>query len=156
MVQAMNQALATLGIGDTVEVAGQFRPRGTSGAFVAGGLIGSVAGDAFGGVGDAVGGVAGAWSGAAAAAHSRDLPEYMLVGVSSSMVYGMPGRSRHQAPDRLVFAVARAGLRAVEHPRGAVRVLELIHDDSGSAIELEGSRVPVTHSKDVIAVLTGH
>jgi hypothetical protein len=35
-----------------------------------------------------------------------------------------------------------------------VRVLELIHDDTGSTIELEGSRVPVTHAKDVIDVLT--
>jgi hypothetical protein len=156
MVQAMNQALVVLGITDTVEVAGQFQPRGTSGAFVAGGLIGSTAGDALGGVGDALGGAAGAWTGAAAAAHSQGLPEYLLVGVSSSMVYGMPGRSRHEAPRSLVFAVARAGLRAVEHPRGAVRVLELIHDDTGSRIELEGSRVPVTHSKDVIGVLTAH
>jgi hypothetical protein len=36
-----------------------------------------------------------------------------------------------------------------------VRVLELIHDDSGSRIELEGSRLPVTHSKDVIDILAG-
>jgi hypothetical protein len=34
-------------------------------------------------------------------------------------------------------------------------VLELIDDASGSRIELEGSRLPVTHAKDVIAVLTG-
>ena len=77
----------------------------------------------------------------------------MLVGVSATMVYGMPGRSRHRAPESLVFAVARAGLRSVVHQRGTVRVLELIHDDTDSKIELEGSRVPVTHAKDVIAVL---
>jgi hypothetical protein len=33
-------------------------------------------------------------------------------------------------------------------------VLELIHHDSGSRIELEGNRLPVTHSKDVIDILT--
>jgi hypothetical protein len=33
-------------------------------------------------------------------------------------------------------------------------VLELTHDDSGSRIELEGNRVPVTHAKDVIDALT--
>jgi hypothetical protein len=37
---------------------------------------------------------------------------------------------------------------------GNVRVLELIHPESGSRIELEGNRVPLTHSKDVIAALT--
>ena len=31
-----------------------------------------------------------------------------------------------------------------------VRVLELIDDSTGSRIELEGNRLPLTHSKDVI------
>jgi hypothetical protein len=34
-----------------------------------------------------------------------------------------------------------------------VRVVELVHDASGSRIELEGNRLPVTHSKDVIEAL---
>ena len=40
------------------------------------------------------------------------------------------------------------------HQRANVRVLELVHRD-GSAIELEGDRLPVTHSKDVIQALAG-
>ena len=36
-----------------------------------------------------------------------------------------------------------------------VRVLELIDNDSHARIELEGNRLPVTHSKDVIRVLAG-
>jgi hypothetical protein len=36
-----------------------------------------------------------------------------------------------------------------------VRVLELIDEASGSKIELEGNRVPLTHSKDVIETLRG-
>jgi hypothetical protein len=36
-----------------------------------------------------------------------------------------------------------------------VRVLELIHDDTSSRIELEGNRVPLTHSEDVIETLRG-
>jgi hypothetical protein len=36
-----------------------------------------------------------------------------------------------------------------------VRVLELLDEASGSRIELEGSRVPLTHSKDVIEALQG-
>ncbi len=39
------------------------------------------------------------------------------------------------------------------HQRPNVRVLEFIHDESGSRIELEGSRVPLTHPKDVIEAL---
>ena len=34
-----------------------------------------------------------------------------------------------------------------------VRILELIETTTGSRIELEGNRLPVTHSKDVIAAL---
>lgn len=156
MVAAMNQALHDSGITDTIVTAGQFQPRGTSGAFVAGGLIGDSAGGALGGsLGGAIGDVAGVLAGTKAASEAQGLPEFMLVGVSASMVYGMRGRSRHKEPDQLVFAVERSGLRSVVHQRGMVRVLELIHDDTDSRIELEGSRVPVTHSKDVIAALTG-
>jgi hypothetical protein len=36
-----------------------------------------------------------------------------------------------------------------------VRILELIDNASGSRIELEGNRLPVTHSKDVIDALGG-
>jgi hypothetical protein len=34
-----------------------------------------------------------------------------------------------------------------------VRVLELIDNSSDSRIELEGNRLPLTHSKDVIHIL---
>jgi hypothetical protein len=78
----------------------------------------------------------------------------MLVGVTDSTVYGFAGRSRRQVPTDLAFEVPRAGLTARVHQRVNVRVLELIHDDSGSTIELEGNRLPVTHSKDVIEALT--
>jgi len=157
MVEAMNQALAALGVSDSVDVAGQFQPRGTSGAFLSGGLIGGAAGGALGGgVGDVLGELSGSLAGEETAAHAQGLPEYLLVGVSATMVYGMPGRSRHTPPRSVVFAVARAEVRAVEHQRGMVRVLELVHEGSGSTIELEGSRVPLTHSKDVIDLLVGH
>ena len=36
-----------------------------------------------------------------------------------------------------------------------VRVLELIDTATGSRIELEGNRIPLTHSKDVIHDLIG-
>jgi hypothetical protein len=54
----------------------------------------------------------------------------------------------------MVFKAERAGLEVKVHQRVNVRVLELIHPESGSRIELEGSRVPVAHSKDVIEALS--
>ena len=41
------------------------------------------------------------------------------------------------------------------HQRVNVRVLELIHEDTNSNIELEGNRLPLTHTKDVIDELQG-
>jgi hypothetical protein len=49
----------------------------------------------------------------------------------------------------------RDRLEAKLHQRLNVRVLELIDSESGSRIELEGNRLPITHSKDVIQELTG-
>ena len=49
----------------------------------------------------------------------------------------------------------RAGLTAKVHQRVNVRVLELIDTAGGSRIELEGNRLPLTHSKDVIDALGG-
>jgi hypothetical protein len=78
----------------------------------------------------------------------------MLVGVSANTVYGFAAKSRRKV-NELVFKIDRAGLTAKVHQRVNVRVLELIDDDSGSRIELEGNRIPVTHAQDVIKVLTG-
>lgn len=53
------------------------------------------------------------------------------------------------------FAGSREGLGVKVHQRVNVRVLELIDEESGSRIELEGNRLPITHSKDVIETLSG-
>lgn len=45
---------------------------------------------------------------------------------------------------------ARDQLTVRVHERVNVRVLELIDESTGSWIELEGNRLPVTHAKDVI------
>ena len=78
----------------------------------------------------------------------------MLIGVSDSVVYGFAGASRRKEPTQLAFQTPREGLTIKVHQRVNVRVLELIHEDSDSRIELEGNRMPVTHSKDVIQALT--
>jgi hypothetical protein len=154
MVAVVNEALAAAGIEDPVTAAGEFYPRGHTGAGFAGGMAGAEGGEALGSPAEGLG----AAGGYAAGTHVHDagtgLPEQMLVGVSGTTVYGFAARSRHHA-DALVFQVPRDGLEVQVHQRVNVRVLELIDSASGSRIELEGNRLPITHSKDVIEELSG-
>jgi hypothetical protein len=154
MVDAVKQALAERGIEDEVVAAGQFNPRGHTGGLFVGGLAGDEAASKLGGVADAVGTAAGSLVGMRAADAASGLPGTMLIAVTPKTVYGFAGRSRSAVPTELAFQVPRASLSAKVHQRVNVRVLELIDDASGSKIELEGNRLPVTHSKDVIEALT--
>ncbi len=155
MVEAVGAALAKRGVDDKVIAAGQFNPRGHSGGLFVGGLTGSEAGGALGDVAGDVGLAAGSLAGMRAVDAASGLPAWMLVAVTDTTVYGFAGRSRRAEPTDLAFQVPRAGLTAKVHQRVNVRVLELIDDESGSTIELEGNRVPLTHSKDVIEALSG-
>jgi hypothetical protein len=77
----------------------------------------------------------------------------MLVGVTPTHGCGVDAATRHSAAGPIVFRVPRASLEVKVHQRVNVRVLELIDTGSGSRIELEGNRIPLTHSKDVIEAL---
>jgi hypothetical protein len=147
MIELSQAALRDHGIGETVIAVGQFAPRGQSGATFAGGMIG----DELGG---SIGFGAGLLAGRGANAMSAGLPRMMIVAVTESTVYGMHSRSRRAEPDEILFTLPRSQLTAKVHQRVNVRVLELIDDQSGASVELEGSRVPITHSKDVMDVLT--
>ncbi|KHL17046.1 hypothetical protein CLV56_0748 [Mumia flava] len=150
MVALLQDGLAQHGIHDTLLAAGQFAPRGSSGARFAGGMIGDTVGGELGNLGSAVGVGVGYIAGGEAASQASGLPRSMLVGVSATTVYGMHAATRRSEPDRLLFAVPRDELTVHVHQRGMVRVLELVDDESDAHIELEGNRLPVTHSKDVI------
>jgi len=126
-----------------------------TGSMFAGAVIGDEVGSAFGGAGEAVGEVAGILGGRAASAESSGLPKQLLVGASDSIVHGFKMHSRRKEPDDLVFQVLRAGLDVKVHARVNVRILELIDERTGSKIELEGNRLPITHSHDVIKFLVG-
>lgn len=119
-----------------------------------GGLAGGGIGGAMGDVGETVGLGVGTVEGMHAADGASGLPARMLVGVSATSVYGCASPSRHDEPRALAFQVARAGLTVKVHQRANVRVLELIHEESGSKIELEGNRLPMTHSNAVIEALS--
>ena len=146
MVELAQAALDHHGVQDTIVAVGQFTPRGASGSRMAGGLIGD---DLAGGVGLGAGMIAGAKANAAASG----LPPMVMLAVSESMVYGMHSRSRRQEPDEIIFTVPRDGLEAKIHQRVNVRVLELANERTGQSIQLEGNRLPITHSKDVMELL---
>jgi hypothetical protein len=152
IVEVVNEALASAGIEDTVIVAGEFNPRGHSGAGFAGGLVGGDIGDSIGSAAGGIGTAGGYVAGTQAHDAASGLPERMVVGASETTVYGFAGNRAH--PKALAFRVPREGLDAEVHQRVNVRVLELIDSESGSRIELEGMRLPITHSKDVIEELT--
>jgi hypothetical protein len=153
MLEAVQAALTHRGIEDKLIAAGQFMPRGHTGGTFLGAVVGDAAGSVGGDIGEVVGLTAGALAGGRMADERSGLPSFMLIGVSDNAVYGFAGRSRSKEPTELAFQVAREALSVKVHQRANVRVLELIDDASGSKIELEGSRIPITHSKDVIDVL---
>ncbi len=155
MVRLVQDALATQGITEKILAVGQFNPRGHTGGMFAGGLTGGEAGGLLGGGAESVGVGVGSVAGMHAADKLSGLPGNMLVGVSAEAVYGFAATTRHTAPTDLVFRVPRSGLKATVHQRFNVRILELLDTESGSSIELEGNRLPVTHAKDVIDLLRG-
>jgi hypothetical protein len=155
MVGLVQGALGARGIEDNVVAAGQFNPRGHTGGLFVGGLVGGDAGSLLGGVGESAGMATGSLAGMRAADAASGLPAKMLIGVSATTVYGFAAPTRHSEPTALAFQVPRSGITVKVHQRVNVRVLELIDDASGSRIELEGNRLPVTHSKDVIEALRG-
>ena len=115
-----------------------------------GGIAGSEVGGTLGGTfGDAVGLAAGFAAGGHAVDAASGMPAYLVVAVSDTRVYGLAGRRNHPSTD-IVFQVPRADIEVEVHQRVNVRVLELIRRSTGERIELEGNRVPLTHSKDVI------
>lgn len=117
-------------------------------------MLGSSLGALTGAVGEAVGAAIGMVGGSQGAAEAHALPAMLFLAVSETMVYGMHTTSRWSEPDTLTFRIPREGLTVKVHERVAVRVLELIVEQTGARIELEGSRVPLTHARDVMDVLT--
>jgi hypothetical protein len=155
MVESVRTALRELGMGDEVTAAGQFQPRGHTGAMFAGGLIGDSLAGGLGGAADSVATVGGSIAGARMHDAASGLPRTMLVGVTASHVYGFAAAHRSSPAEALVFQVPRDQIEAKVHQRVNVRILELIDTASGSTIQLEGNRIPLTHSKDVITALGG-
>jgi hypothetical protein len=150
MIKAVQAALDDQDIDDTIREVGEFMPRGVTGSMFAGGMIGSD-------IGGAVGLGVGSLGGIAAATKGHGMPMRMLVGASDSAVYGFKEASggRRKEPHEIVFQAPREGLAVKVRGRVNVRILELIDEKTGSKIELEGNRLPITHSHDLIKFVAG-
>jgi len=153
MVELVQTALRERGAGEDVVAAGQFMPRGHTGSLFAGGLVGDALGGPGGDLADAIATVGGSVAGAHMHDAASGLPSTLLVGVTATHVYGFDSKTRHTPAGRMVFQIPRNTLETKVHARVNVRILELIETTTGSRIELEGNRIPLTHSKDVIAAL---
>lgn len=143
MIELVQGALDECGIADRIIASGEFAPRGHSGSAFVGGLLGD---DVAGPVGVAVGSIGGQRYSDA----RSGLPSSLIVGVSDAAVYGFAGNRTRLQSDAPLFHLARADVTAEVHQRVNVRILELIDGATGSRLELEGNRLPVTHSKDVV------
>lgn len=155
MIELVQRALERSGIDDEVVAVGQFNPRGHVGGMFAGGLAGGNAGDRLGNLGGGIGVAAGSLAGQRAVDHASGLPRSVLVAVSAERVYGFDAPTRHTDPRGIVFNLRRQDLETKVHQRVNVRILELIDTASGDSVQLEGNRLPMTHSGDVIKALTG-
>jgi hypothetical protein len=156
MIELVQRALDRFGIQDEVVAVAQFNPRGHVGGMFAGGLAGGNAGDRLGGnLAGGIGVAAGSLAGQRAADRASGLPSSVLVAVSAERVYGFDAPTRHSDPRALVFNFRRQDLETKVHQRVNVRILELIDTPSGDSVQLEGNRLPMTHSGDVIKALTG-
>ena len=154
MVDKLDEALERQGIRDEVVAAAMFFPRGHFGGAFAGGMIGGDIGDRIGGLAGGIGTAGGALAGQHAADAASGLPERMLVGVSSKMVYGFDTHREHERePTDLVLQVPREQLEVRVHQRVNVRVVELIDTSTGARVELEGARLPGFHVGDVLQAL---
>ena len=155
MIELVQRALDRFGIQDEVVAVGQFNPRGHVGGMFAGGLAGGDVGDSLGGnLAGGIGTAAGSLAGQRAVDQASGLPASVLVAVSAERVYGFDAPTRHSDPRALVFNLCRQDLETKVHQRVNVRILELIDTPSGDSVQLEGNRLPVTHSGDVIKALT--
>jgi hypothetical protein len=156
LVARVGEALAEQGLEEDVLAAGIFFPRGHTGGMFAGGLVGDSVGGALGGLGSSVGAAGGAIAGGRAHDAASGLPERMVVAVTASAVLGFDSvRDHGRRPTRLLFNVPRARLTAKVHQRVNVRILELVDDETGAGVQLEGSRIPTLHTGDVFKALRG-
>ncbi len=151
IVEVADEALASAGIQETVSAAGEFNPTGIR-VRIRGWLDRSDVGGSMGSLADDVLTVGGSVAGTRAHEAAVGLLERIVVGVSQrwSTGFAAAAPTRRRSP----CGCRGGGLQAKVHQGVRVRVLALIDVDSGSGIELETMRLPITHLMDVWKQLT--
>lgn len=151
--------LARQATGDgSIDVAGDFEPRGLMWKRSTGSFVGSSLSDANP-LTDQAGDLAGRATADAAVGATGDLPLVVVVAVGRDEVHLLttPGGERSSSARSLVAldALARATLAVEVHPRVNVRSVVLTDSGSGHRYELEGFRMGPHHVAAVLAELTG-
>jgi hypothetical protein len=148
-------AKAITGDGGIIDV-GEFQPKGTAGATMAGAAAGSMLGGDSD-FGSAIGTGLGAVGGGALRALSSGLPRTMCVAVSPTEVYllGVPigmvsGNYEEMYP---IAKIDRDKLGVEVHQRMSVRVVILEDLEQGGRFELEVPRLNFYHAKALIELL---
>ena len=144
-------AQAFLGEGETVEAAGVFQPRGTTGA-MEGAMGAGLSTDHL--VGEVAGAAAGLGAGAAMSA-ADEVPRWTLLAVTPTTLHAI-ACGQHGVgwqPEATFATFDRSRIRIDVHGRVNVRTLTVEDPDTGRRYEWEGNRIGPAHAKDVIEVL---
>jgi hypothetical protein len=152
LVDRVAGLLGAHGVHEQVLAAGIFNPRGHSGAMFAGGLAGDSAGGTLGTLAGSIGTAGGALAGARLHDVASGLPEWLVVAVTSTFVFGFDTDQRRR-PTRALFRLERSRLDTTIHQRINVRILELTDPETGATVQLEGNRIPTLHTGDVLSAL---
>ncbi len=146
--------------GDDIEIAGLFEPKGMRGKRLLGSfggmLVGGALGDAVGGqvgdgIGEAIGGGAGRYAGGKAGANQGKVR--FVVAASPTKVYVLqpdsPMAITHENLS-LRHTFDRSTLSTSVHGKVTVRTLVLTDTATDDEMELEGSRMGWSHSKETL------
>jgi hypothetical protein len=153
--------LAREATGDpTINVAGDFQPKGMTWKVVAGSAAGSVLGDAVGGdVGQAIG-AAGGYSAGRYAATSGELPPVIVLAASPERLYLMTSNNakgiilaKHLL---LIDTLNRSDLSVEMHQKMSVRTAVITDTSTGHEYRIEGKRILFHHMNDMLDALAVH
>ncbi len=152
----LSEAQQIVGQDDVLLAAGVFQPRGTQagmsgGAATGGGLARGVAGLALSAAGIAAGERA-----ATTAARGLSTPRWTVLAVSADRIYGLTGHGEGLAirPGEVFAVLSRDEVTTKVHERVGVRVVEIIENGAGAALELETARLGGWHGADVLRLLS--
>jgi len=140
-----------LGGDASVEAAGIFQPRGTTGA-MEGAMGAGLSTDNL--VGELAGAAASVGAGAAMSA-AQDVPRWTLLAVTPTTLHAI-ACGQHGVgwqPESTFATFDRSRIQVTVHARVNVRTLTVDDPDTGRRYEWEGNRIGPAHAKDVIEVL---